>query len=157
MNHPHYVIDWDSLDDAIDHCDRFYGSNALAPIVNDPSDPYEWDERPTGFDFIEYHRAENRYRGDYLLDLPEVRKICPREFNAACLYAVNDSFDIDDQGNEWTSIKDQFGRFYIQLRTPDTGYSFFRIDGRLPSLLGEHDRRAEAINAFELMIGMDGV
>ena len=30
MNRPHYVMDWTALDEAIDHCDRYYGHNALA-------------------------------------------------------------------------------------------------------------------------------
>lgn len=136
--HPYYVMNWTALDEEIDHCERFYQSNALAPIDRDDDAYWDGDERPTGFDFIDYRRAENRYRGEYLLDLPEVRKICPREFNSACLYAVEDTFDIDDQGNEWTTVKDRFGRYYIQLRTPETGYSFFRIDGRLPGHTRTH-------------------
>jgi hypothetical protein len=63
MNHPHYVIDWDSLDDAIDHCERYYGWNALAPIDRDDDAYWDGDERPTGFDFIEYRRAETATLG----------------------------------------------------------------------------------------------
>jgi hypothetical protein len=65
MNRPHYVMDWTALDEEIDHCSRFYDSNALAPIDRDPDAYWDGDERPTGFDFIEYHRAESDLLGTW--------------------------------------------------------------------------------------------
>ena len=79
MNHPHYVIDWESLDEEIDHCERFYQSNALAPIANNPT-PYEWDERTTGWDFINYHRAESRLLGTWE---PPAARNTPSQYNDA--------------------------------------------------------------------------
>lgn len=65
MNRPHYVMDWTALDEEIDHCDRYYGHNALAPLDRDEDDVWNGDERPTGFDFIEYRRAESSLLGTW--------------------------------------------------------------------------------------------
>ena len=72
MNHPpHYVMNWTALDEEIDYCERFYNSNALAPIDRDQDAYWDGDERPTGFDFIDYRRAESDLLGTWE---PEARQ-----------------------------------------------------------------------------------
>ena len=156
MNQPHYVMDWTALDAEIDYCERHSGHNALAPIPNDASDPYEWDERPTGFDFIEYHRAESNLLGTWEPPAPKPVRITRHEFMRLDEIAASDRFERITQGRneiEITTLLDSHDR-PIAVSICSSCVTYYRIDNRQSI---DNDRRKQAINAFELMIGMDGV
>ena len=131
MNHPHYVIDWNALDEAIDHCDRFYNSNALAPIENDLADPYDYDERPTGWDFIHYHRAESNLLGTWEPEAPRPVRISRQEF-----MIIDDTKAVSDHFErfgviELTTLLDAYDRpIAICLGTRNRRPTYYRIDRR---------------------------
>ena len=154
MNHPHYVIDWNALDEEIDHCEKHYQSNALAPLDRDEDDVWNGDERPTGFDFIEYHRAESNLLGKWQPPAPKPVRITRHEFMNLDETAAADRFERITRGNneiDITTLLDCYGR-PIAVSICTTGTTYYRIDNRQSI---DHDRRKQAINAFEQLVGID--
>ena len=133
MNRPHYVMNWTALDEEIDHCERFYQSNALAPIDRDQDAYWDGDERPTGFDFVEYRRAESSLLGTW--EPPNdyrIVPVTPETYNRQeSRFELSTRFEIviDDLGqHELTTLSDSRGRpVAIQMRTNGRGYQHYLV------------------------------